>query len=364
MNSASWITRMRLHLTPGVGYKTYSQLLRFYPEEELFQVSTEALQKIPGIGPMKALRLKDPQYLEQAKQELERVAEEQIHLLPLETIPFLLAQIPDPPLLLYLKGVIPQEFPRITIVGTRRCSPDARKETFRLSRQLAELGIWILSGLAEGIDTAAHQGALASGTGKTIAVLGSGFHHIYPPRNKRLADQIVEQGGVLMSEFPLHQPPQKGHFPRRNRILAGMAEFILLIEAPERSGALITADLALQYGREVLVLPGPISSPVCKGSNQFLKEGAQICLGLEDILEHFGMRPPPSNRLSQSLKALDPESQKIYQALTSGPQELETLALICQLPTLNLLRILGNLEIQGLIQHRLGHYRLTEEDPK
>ncbi|MEK7486405.1 MAG: DNA-processing protein DprA [Planctomycetota bacterium] len=360
MKSIPWLSRMRLHLTPGVGYKTYCQLLKFYAEEEIFQVSAEDLQKIPGIGPIKALRLKDLQYLEQAKQELDRIEQHHIQLLPWEELPFLLAQICDPPLLLYVKGSLPSDFSRVTIVGTRRCSPYGRNETFRLSRQLAEAGIWVLSGLAEGIDTAAHQGVLASGTGRTLAVLGSGFQQIYPPRNKKLAEQIVEQGGVLFSEFALTQPPQKGHFPRRNRILAGMVNLVVLMEAPERSGALITADLALEYGREVFVVPGPISSPSCKGSNRFLKEGAQICLGIEDILDYFGMSSQTKVRPVLKMESLDPESQKVYQALLSGPQGIESLEISCQLPILGLLRILGNLEIQGILQHRGGRYQLTE----
>jgi DNA processing protein len=308
--SASLLNRLRLHLTPGIAYKTYQKLLDFYEEEEIFSLSLHALQKVPGVGPMKAEALKKEVYLEQAKRELEAVSRLGIQLILHEALPPLLQQIPDPPLVLYVKGSFDLQQANITMVGTRRCSSLGRSCAFELAKHSAQASLTVVSGLAYGIDTAVHQGALS--TGKTLAILGSGLEEIYPLSNQKLAQQICQQDGALLSEFPLYQKPQRENFPRRNRLLAGISPLTLLIEAPLKSGAMITADYALDYGRDLMVVPGPPFKEYCKGSNRLLQEGAGCCLSGNDLLSYYGIGENTPERCPQWQK-FRPEEQKVLE---------------------------------------------------
>ncbi len=196
-----------------------------------------------------------------------------------------LRTIPDAPELLYVRGTLP-DGPALSVVGSRHNTRYGRDCAFRLSRDTAACGVWIVSGLARGIDTAAHQGALA-GNGKTAAVLGCGIDIVYPPENKELAEQIVASGGALISEFPLGTPPLPYHFPRRNRIISGLTDALLLVEAALRSGTQSTVSHALDQGRTVFALPGNIDSPGSELPLKLLKEGAEICTCPSDILSRL-----------------------------------------------------------------------------
>lgn len=353
------LSRLRLHLTPGIGYKTYLQLTADYTEDEIFSLPFSELEKIPGIGPKKAAGLKDIEYLEQAKRELEQIEKQQIRLISLEELPPLLSMIPDPPLFLYVKGIFPREERGITMVGTRKCSKTGRFLAFSFAQQFVQAGLVVVSGLAEGIDTSAHYGALSEG--KTIAVLGSGLNQIYPRSNLKLAHQIVEQGGTLLTEFPLEQFPQKINFPRRNRILAGLTDAVLLVEAPEKSGALITVEFALNYGRNVFVVPGSVLYASCRGSNLLLQEGATPCLDPQDILLEYGLGKNISNKIGEIPDSFSPLEKQVYTALKNGKQSLEELQEETGLTEMPLIRILGSLEMQGWVQSRLGQYVLSQK---
>lgn len=203
-----------------------------------------------------------------------------------ENYPYLLREIPDPPLFLYVKGNVEAlHFPQIAMVGSRNPSHSGNENALEFSASLAKIGFCISSGLAIGVDTCAHLGALKNG-GKTIAVLGSGLEDIYPKQNTKLAEEIIRQG-ALVSEFPLTASPKPWHFPRRNRIISGLSLGVLVVEASLRSGSLITARLASEQGREVFVIPGSIHNPLAKGCHQLLRHGAKLVDKIEDILEEL-----------------------------------------------------------------------------
>lgn len=202
--------------------------------------------------------------------------------------PQLLDAIPGPPDLLFVRGRMPPGEQRaVAIVGSRRETRYGRDQAFSIARDLAQQGVTIVSGLARGIDTAAHKGALAGG-GRTVAVLGSGHNQLYPQENKPLAEEIAASGGAVVSELPPNTPPMAYHFPVRNRIVSGLAQALLLVEAREKSGTLITVGHALEQGREVFALPGEVHSPGSLIPHRMIREGARLCTGAQDILEDMG----------------------------------------------------------------------------
>lgn len=285
--------------------------------------------------------------------------------------PRLLLEIPDPPAVLYYRGQVDLEenggqVPTIAIVGTRFPSEYGRRWTRRLSSALAKQGFTIVSGLAEGIDTEAHRSCLQA-RGRTIAVVGTGVDVVYPWSNRQLCQQVMEQGLVL-SEYPAGTQPDRIHFPRRNRIIAGLSRATLVLEAPERSGALITAHLANDYGRDVYVLPGSLDNPRSLGCLKLLNNGAQVILGEQELLDLLGTLPqlvPSSAELSPDQIALPldlpTDLTQVLRAVTELSQrsEAEAVHLDQLTPTLNLnageiSSALLQLELMGLVVQRPG----------
>ncbi|MBI5306271.1 DNA-protecting protein DprA [Candidatus Wolfebacteria bacterium] len=215
-----------------------------------------------------------------------------------KTFPFLLKQISNPPEKLYILENLPEDppngGPKIAIVGTRKATDFGRRFAKNLAEKLSGLGVIIVSGLAMGIDTAAHEGAVSAG-GKTIAVLANGLDSIYPRQNKNLAEKILEFGGTIVSEYEPGKPALEHQFLERNRIVSGLSVATIVIEAPERSGSLVTARLAAEQGREVFVAPGPINHPNYKGSHQLIRDGARLISSIEDIMEDLGDKFSISN---------------------------------------------------------------------
>jgi len=238
--------------------------------------------------------------------------------------PRLLWEIPDPPPVLYYRGrVDPSEnqgnTPTVAMVGTRDPSEYGKRWTRKLAQALAEQGVTVVSGLAEGIDTQAHLACLEAG-GRTLAVLGTGVDQIYPPRNGGLYQRIIEGGGLVLSEYVAGTQPNRAHFPRRNRIIAGLSRATLVLEAPAKSGALITAHLANDYGREVWVLPGSLDNPRALGCLGLVNRGAQIILGEGHLLEALGALPGldrPRNQRSEppQIPDLEPELAQVLRAI-------------------------------------------------
>ncbi len=274
--------------------------------------------------------------------------------------PALLARIDDPPPRLWLRGD-PNALtaPCVALVGSRAASPYGLRVAERLAADLARLGVTIVSGLARGIDCAAHCGALA--TGVTVAVLGSGVDVIYPAEHERLADQIVARGGAIVSELAPDSPPRPRHFPRRNRLISGMSLAVVVIEASARSGSLQTARFALEQGREVLAVPGSILGERFRGSHALLRDGAKLVESASDVLEELRMPDGKATvRSARDVEASD--SEPVLAAMTPGAaHDLLELAARTGLPVANVLRQMLRFEVEGRVVRTIGprYIRLT-----
>ena len=276
-----------------------------------------------------------------------------------DSYPALLRHIYDAPYVLYSKGVLTGESSGISIavVGTRRASTYGLSMAEAISRDLASAGIVIVSGMARGCDSAAHRGAL-SASGKTIAVLGSGIDIAYPSENRRLYEEI-SQKGLLLSEFPMGAPPLAMNFPRRNRIIGGISRGVVVAEAPLRSGAVMTAHLALEYGKEVFALPGQARSKTSEGTNKLIKEGASLIDNATDVIEAlFPEKKIPTNvpgRVSaKDVKAEGKEEGLIFKLLDDGPMHIDSIAERAGLPVQQISIVLLAMELKGLVCQKPG----------
>ncbi len=272
--------------------------------------------------------------------------------------PSLLKQINDPPKVLYLEGKIPSEDNKwLCVVGSRKFSRYGQDACQKLVGELAGYPVVIVSGLALGIDTIAHKTALKAGL-KTIAIPGSGLDRsvLHPHSNRRLADEIVESGGALLSELDPTEPAGVHTFPRRNRIMAGLAHAVLIIEAGDKSGTLITARLATDYNREVMVIPGSIFSPTCAGSNRLINQGAHPVTCGSDILQVLGFDVAEQPKLK--LQDLTPDEKRVIEILTD-PMSRDDLVVALNLPVSAANTLLSVMEIKGIIKESLGEIRIN-----
>ena len=279
-----WIS---LNMTPGVGPRAATKLLeRFGSAENVFHATRRELESLRLRAETVESIIKS-EFHDKAIEELERVKNLGGDVLILDdgSYPYLLREIDDPPITLYVKGdwAACFETPGVAVIGSRRCSTYGQNASEMLARDLAERGICVVSGLARGIDSAAHRGAIR-GKGQTIAVLGTGIDNVYPKENARLVDEILAAGGAVVSQFPLETPPLKDNFPYRNRIISGLSYGVLLVEASERSGSLITARLATEQNREVMAVPGNITSKNSFGTNYLIKSGAKLVQQWQDVV--------------------------------------------------------------------------------
>lgn len=280
-----------LSLINGLGGETFRRLLSsFGTPQQIYATPTSTLKQV--VSPEIASQIANGPDEERLAPALEWLTQDNNRLITLAdtSYPAGLLEIPDPPPILYVKGHVERlNTPTIGIVGSRNATPQGLKNAEAFAEALSEAGWCIASGLALGIDGAAHRGALR-GKGSTIAVVGTGLDIVYPARHRELAHQIVE-AGVIVSEFPLGEPSRAGNFPRRNRIISGLSKGILVVEANLESGSLITARLAAEQGREVFAIPGSIHSPLSKGCHRLIKQGAKLVDSIQDILEELGNAP-------------------------------------------------------------------------
>jgi DNA processing protein len=287
MDEKAWW--LALHLVPGVGRITFKKLVEYFGHpRQVMQATTGQLMRVSGIGPKIAQAITGFQTTKVVEQELRaaKAAGCQIVTQSDESYPLLLKTIEDPPPVLYVKGDWGEPTaPRIAVVGSRRPSTYGKVVAEQLAGGLAECGVTVVSGLARGIDSVAHVNALEHG-GRTIAILGCGLSYIYPPENRRLAERISHQGAVV-SEFPMATKPDRLNFPLRNRTISGLSLGTVVVEAGERSGALITAQWALDQGREVFAVPGNVTAPTSRGTNHLIKMGAKLVEEVDDILEEL-----------------------------------------------------------------------------
>ncbi len=342
-----------LHRLPGIGPRLLGRLLaRFKHAENVFRARRAALENLAGVSQelLDALAAgPDHAHLRQARAWLQSPSH---HLLvPSDKdYPSLLTNIPDPPPLLYAAGDLkPLSVPQVAIVGSRNPSPGGVANARGLARALARSGFAITSGLAMGIDTAAHEGALAGG-GMTIAVMGTGIDRIYPSCQETLAGNIA-QGGVLVSEFPLGSPPSRNHFPRRNRIISGLAMGTVVIEAALHSGSLITARLAAEQGREVYAVPGSIHSPLSRGCHALLRDGAKLVETAQDIVDElrgYTVAPPPAPAPPAG-PTLQQEHVRLLGLMGHDPISLETLISRSGLTAAKVSSMLLKMELKGLV---------------
>ncbi|MDP2838137.1 MAG: DNA-processing protein DprA [Candidatus Moranbacteria bacterium] len=278
-----------------------------------------------------------------------------------ETFPALLREIPDAPYTLYTKGNFDwgKAPAMVAVVGSRKFTAYGEQVATRLSTDLTQAGFLVVSGLAFGIDSIAHEAVLAAG-GETIAVLGSGLHHISPSSHAPLAKKIMGQGAVI-SEYPPFMAGNSWTFPLRNRIIAGMTLGTIVIEAAERSGSLITASCALDYNREVFAVPGSILSPYSVGTNQLIKRGAKLVTGVQDILEEFSehrlLQTPGKEAANQHIPGLSPEEQTLLSLLSHEPLHIDSIITRAKLSSATTGSLLTLLEIKGLAKNVGGmHY--------
>ena len=364
-----------LNMIKDIGSIRLKKLLEVFDKpENILRASFEKLTSIFGIGEKIAQEIVSFKE-EDLDKELDLARKYGLKILTQDNkdYPENLKNIYDPPIVLYVKGEInPIDKLSIAIVGSRRSSFYGLEQAKQFAKGLSALGFTVVSGLARGIDTQAHKGALLGG-GRTIAVIGSGFKYMYPPENKELAEDIAKKGAVI-SEFPIETEPIRQNFPRRNRVISGLSLGVMVVEAGQNSGALITADFALEQGREVFALPGKVDSPNAFGTNGLIKQGARLVSSVDDIIEEFNLdmlalpkeRPLEKDGFSQQPKdnLLPDEERLIYNALSSEPLTWDDIIERTGIKNNKLSRILLSLQMRRLIKQLPGKQFLRCEDEK
>lgn len=352
------LCRLWLSLCEGVSLKGREKLLYVYGSyEEVFEQFPRKCSDILSAKTIQELSRLKSLGLDKLQLRLEELKIE-ISFLGDDNYPSLLSNIQDAPDTLFYKGSLTgAEVPSVAIVGSRRETRYGRNQAFKIAQDLARQGVCIVSGLARGIDTAAHQGALAAG-GRTIAVLGSGLSRIYPAENMELAEKIIASGGAVISELPPNTEPLAFHFPIRNRIVSGLAHATVLVEAREKSGTLITLNHALDQGREVFAVPGEVDSPGSAIPNRMIREGARLCTCACDILEDMGWidQPFKEEQLGFPLMELDAEQTLIHEALQDDSKSFEELLTMTKLDTAELNTQITMLELDGIIEILPGRF--------
>lgn len=344
-------------LMPGQGKKLWSLLKHFGSPRAAWSASTKELAGAPGVGE------EGPEGLARRRSELDPVKEdEKLRYAGVNFIchddpgyPENLLQVFDPPPVVFIKGslVSPDKL-SVAVVGSRKPSPYGLLVAEKLAKDLAALGITVVSGMARGIDTAGHKGALA-GSGRTVAVLGCGPDVVYPRENVKLMDKIVDNGAVI-SEYPLGTPPEPWHFPARNRIISGLSLGTVVVEAAEKSGALITADFALEQGRDVMAVPGNVVSPLSRGPHKLIRQGARLVEGAGDIIDEMGLErlfPIPEESAGRTAK-MSVEEESVYRLLSLEPVTLDELIDRTGFPPQKVMAALMYLEIKGLTRQMPG----------
>jgi DNA processing protein len=290
--------------------------------------------------------------------EMERIERLGIDVLTLgdATYPQLLREVPNPPAVLYVKGTICDgDLKAVGMVGTRRCTAYGRQIAFTMAEELAKAGVTVISGLALGIDGQGHRGALAGG-GRTIAVLGSGVDQIYPSSHRDLAAQIVENGAVI-SDYPPGTKPDARNFPPRNRIIAGLSRGIVVVEAPARSGALITVDFAADYGRDVFCVPGNALSEHSAGCHAVIRDGGRLVTSAADVLDDLGMSAPATGAAVQQSFPMSDEERHVFNYIRWEPQHIDEIAVAAGLTSSQSGALLTLLELKGAVRDAGGqHY--------
>jgi DNA processing protein len=347
-----------LKSVPLVGNVTFLRLLsHFGTPERALNATAQELSGVKGLTAAAAASILSHDYHGFARTECERLARSGAVVLDIlsERYPRLLMEIPDAPPYLYLLGELNGSETAVAIVGSRRASQYGLCTATRLARDLALQGVMVVSGMARGIDTAAHWGALKAG-GRSIAVLGCGIDVIYPPENGAL-HQALSEGGALITEFPMESAPLAENFPRRNRIISALSRGVVVVEAGEASGSLITARFALEQGREVFAVPGNVTLSGSRGVNGLIKEGAKLVERVEDILEELSIEPVPTAGVpAQPAFSLTPQEAELYVLLCQGPLQIDDIIVRSALTAGEVSATLLRLELKGAVMRLPGQH--------
>jgi DNA processing protein len=355
---------LRLNLVNGIGPRTQQILIEhFGSPANVFRAQGEQLRQIPGIGPKLANGILAARDSNVAEREVARCRERGIDILlhGIQRYPRMLAEICDAPKVLYVRGTIEsRDELAVGIVGSRRCTIYGKQQAERLGGALARAGMTVVSGLARGIDAAAHRGALEAG-GRTIAVLATGLEEIYPPEHVELAEAVVKQG-ALVTESPLDQVSKPGLFPQRNRIISGLSLGVIIVEASRQSGALHTARHAMEQGREVFAVPGRIDSLASEGCHDLIRDGVQLVRGIDDVLESLGpLLGPVQNREGEQVHApreltLNDQERQILNHVSIEPTHVDQILEVAEIDASRVLATLTVLEMKRMVRRLSGGY--------
>lgn len=354
---------LSLKSVAGVGNHLFKRLIiHFKSPEMVLNAPRRELLQVDGVTSGVADAIRNHKASDKLQRELEQIDRHGFHLvtLPDPTYPALLREIPDPPPYLYVYGKLEGSIDNIAMVGSRHATIYGISATRNLSKDLARLGITVVSGMARGIDTAAHEGALM-GKGKTIAVLGSGLDRVYPAENKKIYHRISQQGAVV-SEFALKTEPEAHNFPIRNRIISGMSLGTVVVEASKKSGSLITARLALEQNREVFAVPGSVQSFKSIGTHTLIKQGAKLVEHAQDIVEELESFRPIQNTTNfenhnepeDIIATLAPPEVLVYNSLGPYPEHIDVLVRKTSMEPGKLSSILLKMELNGIVRQYPG----------
>ncbi len=356
------IPALRLALVSGVGPRIRQALLeRFGSPEAVFAAAPSQLREVPGVGPKLMGKITAAEREIDVEAEIARCDRHGIAICTesADGYPRMLREIHDPPGVLFVRGTIePPDALAVAIVGTRHASRYGLRQAERLAGSLARAGLTVVSGLARGIDAAAHRGALAAG-GRTLAVLASGVMSIYPPEHDKLAEEVVA-AGALLSEAPPNAQPLSGAFPQRNRIISGLTLGTIVVEAAQRSGALITARHAMEQGREVFAVPGRVDENTSHGCHRLIRDGAKLVESIDDVLEELGPlveAAPQSDGRTVRHPAelqLNELEQKVLDAVETDATSIDQIVATTGLPVPRVLSTISVLEMRRLIRRLSG----------
>jgi DNA processing protein len=348
---------LRLLSVAGLGNQRIRLLIRqFGSPSAVFDAGRDALSRVGFLDESILTDMKQDTHRRFAEKQLSDAEEQNVTIIPIwdASYPELLKKIHDPPVLLFVRGSGSFSQRSIAIVGMRTPSSYGRRMASHMAADLADQHIQVVSGMARGIDTCAHRGAMQGG-GTTVAVLGCGVDVIYPPENNDLAGQILDQG-LIVSEFPLHEEPIPSNFPKRNRIISGLSMGTLVIEAGIKSGALITAYLALEQGREVFALPGQVGYNTSRGTHRLIKEGAKLVETIDDIMDEIPgiSRKKQNSQLSIAFEDFTEAEKRLWNHLSHEPRHIDQITSELGLTTSETLSILLSLELKNGVRQMSG----------
>lgn len=352
------------NLVKGIGAVRFRTLLEVFGDAQTaWQASADELRQA-GLSQKivdNMLQLRNQVSLDQV---WERIQQHRVSVLTLddETYPRRLREIDQPPPVLYLRGTLEEgDDWAVAVVGTRHITAYGRQVADEMSGTLARSGVTVVSGMARGVDTVAHQAALNAG-GRTLAILGCGVDVVYPPENRRLAAQIVEDG-ALISDYPLGAAPEGQNFPPRNRIISGISQAVIVVEAGVTSGSLITATFAAEQGRDVFAVPGSILAPQCQGTNRLVRDGAAPLLSPQDVLEALNLEMVSEHRTARVILPTEPIELQLYQVLGREPMHVDDIRNQADLPIERVSATLALMELKGTVRQLGGMFYVAVREP-